>query len=132
MRGMILLLAIQCGFACGASAEASFNPSQTSAIASDGALPSADSEGQDVFDFPRVATNQRRPGDAVQSLAGDDDLPVPEYIDPYDGTGAQPVCIVNHTCSGGALCATGECVRSSEGKACAYCTGYKCKNTKCL
>lgn len=74
--------------------------------------------------FPAVAKNQTRPlrfqTEEIQEL------------DPYGGTGTSSgSCVKKHYCSGGSICATGECKPDETKSGCTYCTGYKCKSMRC-
>lgn len=81
-------------------------------------------------EFPRVSSNQVRPGQAVAIPGPSPSLvqnldPVP---DPWD-TGGSGTCVWNFKCTGGTMCALGRC-DPYEGMGCVYCSGSACKGCK--
>lgn len=72
--------------------------------------------------IPRVAKNQVRPSFETQ----EQDLDVEG-----GGGGYTSACVKKSYCTGGSICATGNCSASETATGCAYCTGFKCKNRRC-
>ena len=76
-------------------------------------------------DVPRVSLNQTRP-----LRVGTNDIFEPTPVDPDDPYGYTGSCLKKHKCSGGSICATGNCNADETGNGCAWCTGFKCKSCR--
>ena len=75
--------------------------------------------------FPTVAKNQTRP-QRFQTESPEPEIPLPP-----DGGGNSASCVKKHKCSGGSICATGDCNADETANGCGYCTGFKCKGMNC-
>lgn len=83
--------------------------------------------------MPRVSKNQKRP--AVVKAACFDEVgnPIPCQDDTGSGTGdgSGSACVRKHKCTGGSVCATGNCEADATANGCSYCSATKCKSMNC-